>query len=317
MTTTTTIALRTPRNKRTSLLRALLHDPRALTGGSMLLLAVIAATVGPMLSPYGATATDVDTGLAAPDAAHWFGTDSFGRDVLTRLLTGLGYSLVIGASVALAAALLGVTIGLIAAYYSKTDTLLMRICDGFLAFPDILLALAVVAALGPSLPNLIACITVVFVPQMARLVRSTALVSKELPYVEALKSVGAGGPRIIIKHILPNSASTILAQISIFFAVAIVIETALSFLGAGIPAPTPSIGNMIADGKLYVYSGWWMIAFPAAALAWGVLAVTLLGDALRDQVDPTTRTSGRGGIAAVFAAGARLFARNGDSRAQR
>ncbi|MGO4235857.1 ABC transporter permease [Pseudarthrobacter sp. YAF2] len=267
-------------------IRQALGNSKVLVGGTLTLLILALAFIGPIFFTSDPNATAVTQQLRPPSGEHLLGTDNFGRDILARVMTGIQISVGVGFSVATISAVVGVTLGLLAAYYRRLDGVLMRICDGFMAFPDILLALAIVATLGPSIPNLIACMTLVFWPAIARLIRSAALSAKQQPYVTALRAIGARDSKIIWQHILPNTISTVIVQVTGYFAAAIVIETALSFLGAGVPAPTASIGNMIADGKENIYTAWWMTAVPALALVVLVLGVNLLGDGLRDSLDP-------------------------------
>jgi peptide/nickel transport system permease protein len=267
-------------------IRQALGNSKVLVGGSLTLLILALAYVGPIFFTADPNATAVTQQLRPPSGEHLLGTDNFGRDMLARVMTGIQISVGVGFSVAIIAAVVGVVFGLLAAYYRRLDGVLMRICDGFMAFPDILLALAIVATLGPSIPNLIVCMTLVFWPAIARLIRSAALSTKQQPYITALRAIGARDSKIIWQHLLPNTISTVIVQVTGYFAAAIVIETALSFLGAGVPAPTASIGNMIADGKENIYTAWWMTLVPALALVILVLGVNLLGDGLRDSLDP-------------------------------
>lgn len=285
--------------RRQRMIRQFVSNRRAVIGSILVGVVVIAAIVGPFFT-VDPDATDIASRFLAPGPAHLMGTDEFGRDVFARVLYGARISLIVGAAVSVSASVIGLILGLTAAYYRRVDSLIMRICDGLMAFPDVLLALAIVAALGPSVPNLIVCMAIVFSPAAARLVRSSALIAKEQTYIEAMRALGARDARIIWRHIMPNTLSTVLVQASAFFASAIVIETALSFLGAGVPAPTASIGNMISDGRAFIYNGWWMTVFPTLALVMIVLGVNLLGDGLRDALDPTLRVTLRSQWAHMF-----------------
>ncbi|WP_066154602.1 ABC transporter permease [Halalkalibacter krulwichiae] len=260
-----------------------------LFGGIVFSLLAFMAIFGPLLSnvdPYEMKVTDR---LVGPSSEHWFGTDEFGRDLFTRMLYGARVSLMVGLAVAAISSVLGLLIGLYASYYKTLDHILMRVCDGLIAIPGILLAIALMAALKPSATNVIIALVVVFTPHIARVVRSSALVIKEQPYIEAMHAQGAGNTRIIMFHILPNVLSPLLVQATFVFAEAIISEAALSFLGAGVPAPEPSWGNILQAGKLVIYKAWWMIVVPGSFIVMAVLSLNLLGDGLRDFLDPRTK----------------------------
>lgn len=251
----------------------------------LLLLAVLA----PVIAPQGPYAMDVSGRLAAPSPEHLLGTDTFGRDLLARIIYGAGISLEIGACVAALSFVFGMIIGLYASYYRFLDNILMRICDGVSAIPAILLAIAFMAVLGPSPRNVILSLSMVYIPTVARIVRSKALAVKELTYVEALRCLGASSGRIIWGHIAPNVLSPVIVQTSFIFAKAIITEAALSFLGVGVPVPTPSWGNILMEGKPVIYKAWWMIVFPGGITALSVLGLNMLGDGLRDAMDEKAR----------------------------
>lgn len=257
-----------------------------LIGGSVFLLLAALAILGPILASYGPYDMKVVDRLKPPSSAHWLGTDEFGRDLLTRILYGARVSISVGLVVALISSLLGLVIGVYAAYYKMLDHILMRISDGLTAIPGILLAIALMAALGASATNVIIALTIVFTPNIARVVRSTALVVREQTYIEAVMAQGASDSRIIWRHIVPNTLSPLLVQATFVFAEAIISEAALSFLGAGIPAPEPSWGNILQASKLVIYKAWWMLVFPGVMIVLSVLSLNLLGDGLRDQLDP-------------------------------
>ncbi|RXZ83273.1 ABC transporter permease [Paenibacillaceae bacterium] len=231
---------------------------------------------------------DVANRFQKPGGEHWLGTDNFGRDIYSRVIYGIQTSAIVGVIVALASSVLGLIIGLYAAYYRVLDQLFMRISDGLIAFPGILLALAIMATLGPSIRNLVICLTVVITPNIARLVRSNVLVIREQTYIEAMKALGATDTRIIWGHIAVNTLPVLIVQGSFIFVEVMITEAALSFLGAGIPAPTPSLGSMLLDGKMFIFNSWWMTVFPGIALMIVALAFNLLGDGLRDLLDPHT-----------------------------
>lgn len=255
----------------------------------MLAILIILAVFGPMLSPYDPYEMKVVERLSEPGGAHVLGTDEFGRDLMTRLLYGARVSLGVGLAVALISSSLGLIIGVYAAYYRTLDHILMRICDGLIAIPGILLAIALMAALGASALNVIIALTIVFTPNIARVVRSSALVVREQTFIEAMQAQGASATRIIWLHIVPNTLSPLLVQATFVFAEAIISEAALSFLGAGIPAPEPSWGNILQASKLVIFKAWWMVVFPGAAVVLSVLSLNLLGDGLRDLLDPRVK----------------------------
>jgi len=260
-----------------------------LIGSIIILLFIAVALMGPLFTTYGPYQMKVLDRLLPPSAEHLLGTDEFGRDLLTRIIYGARVSISVGLIVALLSSLFGLIIGIYAAYYRTLDHILMRICDGLIAIPGILLAIALMAALGASAFNVIVALTIVFTPNIARIVRSIALVVREQTYIEAMHAQGASNTRIIWLHIVPNTLSPLLVQATFVFAEAIISEAALSFLGAGIPAPEASWGNILQASKLVIYKAWWMVVFPGAAIILSVLSLNLLGDGLRDFLDPRVK----------------------------
>lgn len=252
---------------------------------------VLSAVFIPMVSGVDPNVMDVVNRLKPPSAEHIFGTDEFGRDLFTRVLYGARSSLTVGCSVALLACFFGTLIGIYASYFKAADAVLMRICEGLTAIPGILLAIALMAALGASNTNVIIALTIVYTPSVARVVRSSALVAKGRLYVEAAKVQGASDRRILWKLILPNVISPLTVQASYIFAQAIISEASLSFLGAGIPAPAASWGNILQSSKAILSKAPWAVIFPGLAVVLCVLSLNLLGDGLRDYLDP--RTAGR------------------------
>ena len=251
----------------------------------MLLTALLAPVVtGAMgLDPYSAVVRDR---LKPPSAAHPFGTDNLGRDIFARVLYGARISMTIGLVVGLLSAIIGTTLGLYASTNKVLDNVLMRLCDGLKAIPNILLAITLMAVLGANMHNVIISLTVVSIPGVARIARSQALLVREQTYVEAMRAAGAGKNRILWRHVLPNILSPVIVQMTFNFASAIISEASLSFLGAGIPIPAPSWGGMLNEARTYIYTGWWMIAFPAVFTMLSVLGFNLFGDGLRDLLDP-------------------------------
>lgn len=252
---------------------------------------VLSAIFIPMFNGFDPNVMDVVNRLKAPSAEHIFGTDEFGRDLFTRVLYGARSSLIVGCSVAMLACFFGTLIGIYASYFKVADAVLMRICEGLTAIPGILLAIALMAALGASNTNVIIALTIVYTPSVARVVRSSALVAKGRLYVEAAKVQGASSGRILWKLILPNVISPLTVQASYIFAQAIISEASLSFLGAGIPAPAASWGNILQSSKSVLSKAPWAVIFPGLAVVLCVLSLNLLGDGLRDYLDP--RTAGR------------------------
>ena len=270
-------------------LRLLLENRSSLVSGIFLLLVIAVALAAPLISPYDAYKVDPIHRLQPPSATHWLGTDSLGRDDFTRALYGARVSLLVGVVVMLAATAAGAIIGLVAGYYPRLDSPIMRVMDGLMAFPAILLAIAIMASLGPSTTNVIIALAVVYTPPVARLVRGMALSIRGLPYVESARAIGLGDTRILWRYVFLNSLSPVIVQATFVVAFAILSEAGLSFLGAGVPPEIPTWGNMLQDGQRLVTSAWWLSVFPGVALFLTVLSLTLFGDGLRDALDPGTR----------------------------
>lgn len=260
----------------------------AMTGGIILLIILLGAIFAPVLSSYGPYEMVVSERLQSPGAGHIFGTDTFGRDLLVRVLYGARISLLIGASVSLISMALGMVFGLYASYYRALDNVIMRICDGLNAVPASLLAIAFMAVLEPSVKNVVISLAIVYVPNIARITRGAALSVKEQTYIEAMRALGAKSSTIIWRHIAPNVLCPVIVQASFIFADAIITEAALSFLGVGVPVPTPSWGNILYEGQTVIFRAWWMILFPGVFTAVSVLGLNLFGDGLRDVLDPQT-----------------------------
>lgn len=281
------------RSRRSRFLRRFGAHKLALTGGIILIVVTVVALFGPMFTP-SPLMVDAANRLQGPSLEHPFGTDNYGRDMLARVLEGARVSLFVGAFTAVCTAVLGCAVGLYAAYNRVADMILMRISDGLMAFPAILLAIAIMAALGQQTSNVVISMTIVFTPYVARIVRSSALVVKEQTFVEALRAQGASQTRTIWVNMAPNVLSPLIVQATFIFADSIITEAALSFLGAGVPPPAPSWGNILLDGKTLVYNAWWMTVFPGLFIMATILAINLLGDGLRDLLDPTYRGKGEG-----------------------
>lgn len=268
-----------------------LSNPNLIIGLSVFALIVLAAIFIPMITGIDPNVMEVVNRLKPPSMEHPFGTDEFGRDLMTRVLYGARVSLWVGCSVAFLTCLFGTIIGIYASYFKILDHILMRICEGLIAIPGVLLAIALMAALGASNLNVIIALTIVYTPSVARVVRSSALVTKGQTFVEAAKVQGASSARILWTLILPNVISPLTVQASYIFAQAIISEASLSFLGAGIPAPAASWGNILQGSKGVLQKAPWTVIFPGLAVVLCVLSLNLLGDGLRDYLDP--RTAGR------------------------
>ncbi|MGH3581913.1 MAG: ABC transporter permease [Mycobacterium sp.] len=271
--------------------RLLAGNPVTVVSAAVLVVVVVIALTAPWIAPYGINDVDVPSALRPPSGAHWFGTDELGRDVLSRVLVAVQASMKVAViSVAFAAAV-GVTLGVVAGYRGGwLDTVVMRVVDVMFAFPVLLLALAIVAVLGPGLTTTILAIGVVYTPIFARVARASALSVRVEPYVAMSRTMGTGTGYILTRHILPNITGPLIVQTSLSLAFAILSEAALSFLGLGLQPPDPSLGRMIFDSQGFVTLAWWMAVFPGAAIFVIVLAFNLLGDGLRDVLDPKQRT---------------------------
>lgn len=274
--------------RRNIVVRRFLSNRMAVTGCALLAIIFLMAILAPLLATQQPLAMKVTDRLKAPSAAHWFGTDEFGRDVYSRVVYGSRISISVGLSVVLISSVFGLILGLYSAYYRQLDNLIMRVVDGLMAFPAVLLAIAIMAALGPKVENVIISISVVYIPTVARTVRSAALVVREQTYIEAIRALGGKPWRIIWRHIAPNCLSPLIVQATFIFAYAVIIEASLSFLGAGTPPPQPSWGNILSDGRTLIRQAWWIMVFPGVAIVMTVLGLNLIGDGLRDLLDPHT-----------------------------
>jgi peptide/nickel transport system permease protein len=274
----------------TSLARAISRNGNALAGLAITACVLVAVTIGGALSPYSATDMDFLNLLSPPSWAHPFGTDSFGRDVLTRVLLGGRVSLLVSFSGVALAAILGGTAGLLSAWYGRyVDGALMRAADLIFAFPSFVLALFLMVVFGTSILNVVAAIALVYFPIFARLTRSMALLVKDEPYVQAARLMGQPTWRILAAEILPNIAAPLLVQASIGIAFAVVIEAGLSFIGLGVQPPLPSLGVIMADGREYFQRGPWVLTLSGVFISVTLLGLNLLGDGIRDLTDPRLR----------------------------
>ena len=289
MSGTTSVAVVTAPPERT-LWRAF-HRTSARIGLAIAVLFLLLTVAAPLIAPYDPYDQDLSSALTAPSADHWFGADQYGRDVLSRVMYGTRTALIAIVVAGGLALTTGGTLGLIAGFMGgRTDSAIMRLVDVLLAFPYLLLALIIVAALGPSLTNSIIAIGIIYTPQYARLMRGQVLAVQNADFVWAARSVGATPRRVMLRHVLPNSFSPV-AVMATLQAGSVVVETAgLSFLGLGAQPPSPDWGALLADGHSYFLSAWWIATFPGLAIFLVVLGFNLIGDALRDQLDPRRRT---------------------------
>jgi peptide/nickel transport system permease protein len=267
-------------------------DRRAMMGGMLLVLYILVALMGPGISPYDLNAPDLDVRMQAPSWAHWLGTDRIGRDVLTRIIAGSQLSLQVAAGAVIMALILGAPLGALGSYVGGAiDSLVQRVMEGIMAFPSLVLALALVALAGPSVIMLWFAIAFSSIPRYARLVRSGVLTQKEREYVDAARAMGQSPMRILVRQILPHIMAPITVQLTLDFARAISVEASLSYLGLGLSVPYISWGTMIRDAQDFLEVAPWLAIFPGLTLAGVILAFTLVGDALRDRLDPRMRRS--------------------------
>jgi peptide/nickel transport system permease protein len=284
----TALALAAPRPG-ALLLRRLLAS-RSFVIGALLFGAVLTiAVLAPFIAPGDPNRLAVRFRFRPPSAEHWLGTDNLGRSMWSRTVHGARLSLLIGFLVVALNAAFGVLIGAAAGWWSRLDGPLMRFADALMAFPAVLLAIGIAAALGPSVATVVIALAVVYVPRTARILRGSVLVVRELDYVQAARACGATDFSILRRHVLPNSLAPLIVQLSFVFAYAVLSEAVLSFLGLGAPPTTPSWGILIAEGRSYIREAWWLTFMPGAAIAVTVLGLNLLGDGLRDVLDPWLR----------------------------
>jgi peptide/nickel transport system permease protein len=260
-----------------------------LAGAAILLIVTLLALFAPWITPYGPMAMKISDRMQSPRLAHWFGTDELGRDVFSRVVFGARYSLMIGAAVVLISVTGGVLLGLTAGFFRRLDGPTMRVVDAMMSFPDILLAIALVAVLGASMTNVILALAIVYTPRVARVVRASTLVVRELLFIEAARALGVSTWRILFIHILNNIASPILVQATFIFAYAVLAEAGLSFLGVGVPPELPTWGTMIASGQQFAHQAIWLVVFPGVAIVLSALSLQMVGDGFRDLLDPKLR----------------------------
>ncbi len=277
------------RLRRNRVLRRLRQHKLFLTGTALFAIVLAMAVFAPLIAPLPPDEIQFRHRFEPPSLAFPMGTDNFGRDLLSRVVYGARLSLEIGFTVVLLTGIFGTAIGAAAGYFRKLDNPLMRVMDALMAFPAILLAVAIAAALGASAVNAVIALAAVYTPRTARIVRASVLVVREMEYVQAARACGATNWRIMRRHILPNSLAPLIVQLTFIFAYAVLAEAILSFLGVGPEPPTPTWGNIVAEGRQYIREAPWITLFPGLAIAMTVLGLNLLGDGLRDALDPRMR----------------------------
>ena len=266
--------------------------PLGAIGAAIIVLMLVVAVLAPLIAPYDPVINNFGAMLAPPSSAHWLGTDAFGRDVLSRLIYGSRTALLVGFGASVLGATLGSVLGVASAYFGgRVDLYLQRVMDVFLSFPLIILALALVAILGNSIPNLVMAIMIPMIPRSALVIRSSALAIREMPYVDAARAAGFGHGRIILRHMLPNVMAPYLIMLTAFLGQAILLESSLSFLGLGVQEPIAAWGLMLRGAAVeFAEAAPWMAIFPGLAISLSVFAFNLFGDSLRDALDPRLRT---------------------------
>jgi len=271
-------------------LRRILRNRFFFIGVIILSPIVIAAVFAPLVVAYDPIKIDAANKLLPLSWKHPFGTDEFGRDVFSRVVYGARISLRVGGLTAFLTGVFGVVIGSVSGYYGIADAILMRIMDGLVIFPGLLLGIMIMAALGPNEMNVVLAMTILYTPRIARILRSSVLETKTIDYIEAARAIGVGDLRILFVHILPNCLAPLIVQVTFGFAWAILAESGLSFLGLGTPPPVPSWGNIISDGREFVRTAPWLMIFPGLMISASVLGLNLIGDGLRDILDPKLKT---------------------------
>jgi peptide/nickel transport system permease protein len=285
------VAAPVARRKPPGAVARLLAHPSFRWGLVLFGLVVLAGLLAAWIAPFDPLRNNFRVRFRAPDEIYWLGTDRFGRDILSRTLHGIQVSLRIGLAVALLTGIVGGLIGALAGFVRRLDGPLMRFLDALMAFPAVLLAIALAAALGPSELNAILALSIAYAPRTARVARAGVLVVREFPFVEGARAIGASPLRVLFRHIVPNAMAPLVVQQTYVFALAILAEAVLSFLGVGPPPPTPTLGGIISEGRDYIQEAPWISLVPGVAIAMTVLGLNLMGDGLRDALDPRLRTT--------------------------
>jgi peptide/nickel transport system permease protein len=270
-------------------LQRLFRRKLVLAAAIVLTVLILAALLAPWISPFDPGAIRVIRRLKPPSETNWLGTDEYGRDVLSRIIYGARASLGIGAAVVAISIVVGTAIGLVAGYFRRLDAPIMRMVDAVMALPDILLAIFLVAILGSSVFNVVFALAIVYTPRVVRVVRASTLVVRELPFIEAARTIGVSTRRILCFHVFMNVTSPVLVQATFIFAYAVLAEAGLSFLGAGVPPEIPTWGEMIASAQQYADQAFWVVLFPGLAIVLAALSLQIVGDGLRDMLDPKLR----------------------------
>jgi peptide/nickel transport system permease protein len=283
--------LSTLKTSRWKTVRIILRNPTSVVGLLIILLMIVGAAAAPMVAPYPPSEVHIRDKVDPPGDKYWFGTDQFGRDILSRLLYGSRISLFLSIAGVLLATATGTALGAIAGFGRRwVDEVLMRVMDILMAFPYIVLAIALIAIVGPSLRNIVLVVAFTRVPQFARVARGAVLVLRDAEYVVAARTVGVSEGQVLLRHVLPNTVSPIVVLASLSMATAILTEASMSFLGLGVQPPTASWGTMIGDGRNHVDDGFWISTVPGLAISLTILGFNLLGDGLRDALDPRLRS---------------------------
>lgn len=274
------------KEQRQLMMKKFFKNKLAVAGMIILILMTLLSVLAPVISRYDPYEMEVLNRLKAPSFEHFWGTDNFGRDLWSRTIYGLRSSMAVGIIIAAASGIIGTIIGLLAGYFPKFDLIMMRVIEGIMAIPSMLMAIALMAALGATVQNVIIALTIVYIPSVAKIARGSTLSVKEQTYIEAIRSKGGSWVRILFKYIAPNILSPVIVQVTYIFASAILTESALSFLGVGIPAPAPSLGNILSDAKTVINNAVWMTLYPGITMLLLVVGINILGDGIRDVLDP-------------------------------
>lgn len=271
-------------------MRRVLRNRLAVSGSCLLIVVMVGGVFAGVLTSHDPLAMTVTDRLQPPSLQHPMGTDNYGRDIFSRVLHGARLSMEVGLAVMLFTVAVGVVFGLLSGYFARLDNAIMRVMDAMMAFPAILFAIAIMAVLGPKTVNVVIALGVVYAPRTVRIVRASVLAVKELDFIEAIRAQAASHLRILTRHVLPNCMSPLVVQATFNFAYAVLAEASLSFVGAGAPPPTPSWGNILSEGRIYMQNAPWITIFPGVAIAITVLGLNLAGDGLRDVLDPRMKT---------------------------
>ncbi|MBQ2744648.1 MAG: ABC transporter permease [Lachnospiraceae bacterium] len=274
------------RESRKLKLKIFMKNKLAVVGLVITILIVFLGVFADVICPEGPYVMDIAKRYIEPCGEYIFGTDKMGRDVFARIVYGIRISLLVGAVTTLVTFIFGMVLGMIAGYFKKVDNIIMRICEALMSIPPVLMAIALMSALEPSITSVIMSLCIVYTPQIARVARGATIAAKENTYIEAATAQGASSLRILLHHIAPNILSPVIVQGTYIFATAIILEASLSFLGAGIPAPAPSLGNILYEAKEGIFTANWLTIYPGIAMVLTVLGINILGDGLRDVLDP-------------------------------